>query len=256
MAPPAGELKALSPSIVRAAKVCQEKGLTKYRWSCRSFPELNPRFDNHLLAQTSRPAPERWLQPENMVGSKAWYKTTGKNQQGRKWLEQYGEFAGHLSDSWNLHPTLPCRDAWITGSDMGGIHGTPSQQDPPLLGHQPKGYSRWVQGNGERWTPDMPKVPRIVPAREFNRKAQAGLIAISQGKDPKAARKTIDAKMSATLRKSKRSASPAQSYKSMNSSGALSGTQSMPTLALGPYPPSPAYVRAFMRQIDLEKPDM
>lgn len=183
--------RALSPSIVRAAKICKDKNLTKYKWKCREFPELHPKFDGHILAQTSRIGRERWLQPECVTGTKAWMATTGKHQQGRKWLEQYQEFAGHLSDSWNLHPTLPVRDAWVQGSDQGCVHGTPTQLDPPLLGYQPKGYAKWVDV-GERWTPQKKGVPRVVPAREFNRKAQAGLIAISQGKSPKATKKRLD----------------------------------------------------------------
>jgi len=267
--------QSLSPSIVRAKQVCKEKGLTKYRWSCKEFPEINPKFDGHLLSQTSRPGRERWLCPENVVGTKSWMGKTGKNQQGRKWLAQYQEFTGHLSDSWNLHPNtnLPCRDAFITGSDQGAVHGTPTQLDPPLLGHQPKGYAQWVQGGGERWTPAKKGVPRIVPPREFHRTSHAGLTAISQGKDAKAARTNardydsrhsgVRQKLDATQRKSLASTgsgrlegSAGASPKSMVSSRTLSHSQSMPTLALGPYPPSPAYVRHFMKQIDLEKPDM
>jgi len=257
--------RSLSPSIVRAAKVCQEKGLTKYRWSCSKFPEIHSKFDDHLLSQTCRPGRERWLCPENVVGTKAWMNKTGKHQQGRKWLAQYQEFTGHLSDSWNLHPNtnLPCRDAFITGSDQGAVHGTPTQLDPPLLGHQPKGYAQWIQGGGERWTPAKKKVPRVVPPREFHRTSQAGLLAISQGKDAKEARNSVRQKLDATRRKSMASTvagrlegSGGASPKSMVSTGTLSHSQSMPTLALGPYPPSPAYVRHFMKQIDLEKPDM
>lgn len=254
--------RALSPSIVKAARVCQEKGLTKYRWSCKSFPELHPRFDGHLLAQTSRPGRERWLQPEENVGSKAWFNKTGKHHQGRKWLSQYQEFTGHLSDSWNLHPTLPVRDAWIQGSPLGCIHGNPTQLDPPLLGHQPKGYARWV-AVGERWTPNKHNVPRVVSAKEFNKTSQAGLLAFSQGKDAKAARKSAKEKHDATLLP-KRGGSPKGLGSTLNSTGAasatsgtgLSGSQSLPTLARGPFPPSPAYVRSFMRQIDLEQPDV
>jgi len=269
--------RALSPSIVRAARVCQEKGLTKYRWSCSKFPEINPKFDDHLLAQTSRPGRERWLCPENVVGTKAWMSKTGKHQQGRKWLAQYQEFTGHLSDSWNMHPNtnLPCRDAFITGSAQGAISGTPSQLDPPLLGYQPKGYAQWVQGGGERWTPAKKNVPRVVGPREFNRTSQASLLATSQGKNAKEARKSVRAKLDATQPKSLAStmnrsrastmdrtggfegSGALSSPKSMASTGTFnSGSQSMPTLALGPYPPTPAYVRHFMKQIDLEKPDI
>lgn len=250
--------RALTPSIVRAQRVCQEKGLTKYRWSCSKFPEINPKFDGHLLAQTSRPGRERWLNPENQVGTKAWFNKTGKYQQGRKWLSQYQEFAGHLSDSWNLHPTLPVRDAWIQGADQGCVHGTPTQLDPPLLGYQPKGYAQWVEGKGERWTPTKKGVPRIVGPKEFYRTSQAGLVAISQGKDAKEARKSARAKLDATMPKRvfDNSRNSPSSPKSMASTGTLSQSQSMPTLALGPYPPSPAYVRHFMKQIDLEKPDI
>lgn len=237
--------------------MCQEKGLTKYRWSASKFPELNPRLEGHLLAQTSRPGRERWLHPENVVGTKPWFNKTGKHQQGRKYLSQYQEFTGHLSDSWNLHPTLPVRDAFITGSVQGGVHGTPTQLDPPLLGYQPKGYAQWVQGGGERWTPAKKGVPRIVGPREFHRTSQAGLVAIAQGKNPKEARKSARAKLDATMPKfaSTEGSGPA-SPKSMASTGGLSHSHSMPTLALGPYPPSPAYVRHFMKQIDLEKPDI
>lgn len=250
---------ALSPSIVRAQRVCQEKGLTKYRWSCSKHPDLDPRLEGHLLAQTSRPGRERWLNPENVVGSKAWWEGPGKKQQGRKWLSQYQEFTGHLDKSWNLHPTQPVRDAWILGSSQGCISGNPSQVDPPLLGHQPKGYSTWMTGGGERWTPQKKGVPRVVGPREFNLKSQAGLLAISQGKSPKEARKGIDAmlgRLDVTQRKSagQQPDSP-KSAKSLGSSGVHSHAQSLPTLAFGSFPPSAAYVRSFMRQIDLEQPD-
>lgn len=273
--------RALSPSIVRAAKVCQEKGLTKYRWSCKQFPEIHGRYDNHLLAQSSRPGRERWLNPENAVGSKAWMAKTGKHQQGRKWLEQYQEFAGHLSDSWNLHPTLPVRDAWIQGSPQGCIDGNPTAMDPPMLGHQPKGYATWIQGGGERWTPDMQKVPRVVGPREFYHTSRAGLTAISQGKDEagakearKGAKVKLDRKLdrtnprrasesgtptknlTATLNSALGSTGGSGTMMSRQTSGSGSQTQSLPTLALGPYPPSPAYVRNFMKHIDLQKPDM
>jgi len=242
--------RALSPSIVRAAKICKDKNLTKYKWKCKEFPELHPKFDGHILAQTSRIGRERWLQPENQIGTKAWMATTGKHQQGRKWLEQYQEFAGHLSDSWNLHPTLPVRDAWVQGSDQGCVHGTPTQLDPPLLGYQPKGNARWIATNqSERWTPNKKGVPRVVPAREFNRKAQAGLIAISQGKSPKAARKRLDVTQKAESAGTQSgAATPTGTKKSFS--------KSLPVLSMGPFPPSAAYVRSFMRQIDLEEPDV
>jgi len=299
---------ALSPSIVRARKVCQEKGLTKYRWSAKSFPELHPKLDGHLLAQTSRCGRERFLQPEEAVGSKAWFAKTGKKQIGRKWLETYQEFTGHMSDSWNLHPLsqrVPVRDSFIHGSPQGCIFGEATQLDPPLLGHQPKGYATWVQGGGQRWTPDKHNVPRVVPAREFNAIKTASLKAISEGKDPAKARKSATEKLLRTNPRSRAdSLAYSQSKKTLNDAtlklgmssatrlpdshmsstmgstgGAtlkgsmragkfgpndedfhpdetqLSMSRSMPTLAKGPYPPSPAYVRSFMRQIDLEKPD-
>merc|ERR1712185_567868 len=133
------------------------------------------------------------------------------------------------------------RDAWIQGSPQGCVHGTPTQLDAPLLGHQPKGGARWVEVGGQRWTPQKKGVPRVVPASEFNRKSHAGLLAISQGKNPQAARKSIDAKLNATQRK--RLDSPSPSHKSLESSGAMS--QSMPTLAHGRFPPTPAYIRHF-----------
>lgn len=234
--------RALSPSIVRAAKICKDNNLTKYKWKCKEFPELHPKYEGHLLAQTSRPGRERWLQPETVVGTKAWMEKTGKHQQGRKWLEQYQEFAGHLSDSWNLHPSLPVRDAWVLGSDQGNCHGEPSQLDPPLLGYQPKGYAKWVNV-GERWTPQKKGVPRVVPAREFNRKAQAGLLAISQGKSPKSRKKLLDVTQKP------------ESETLSNTNKMRNLSKSLPTLSMGPFPPSAAYVRSFMRQIDLEEPD-
>lgn len=252
--------KALSPSIVRAQRVCEEKGLKKYRWSCPNFPELHPKLEGHLLGQSSRLGRERWLQPENVTGTQLWQKTKGKHQQGRKWLEQYQEFTGHMSDSWNLHPTLPVRDAFITGSPN-AVHGPPSQLDPPLLGHQPPGYARWVNV-GERWTPQKKGVPRVVPPREFNKTAQAGLLALSKGKDPKEARKRAQDKLAAksnapssnaaTQPKAKTGRRPSTTPSKDGSSSVFS--QSSPNLVIGPYPPTPAYVRSFMRQQDFELP--
>jgi hypothetical protein len=219
------------------------------------------------------------MQPETVVGTSAWFNKTGKHEQGRKWLSQYQEFCGHMSDSWNLHPTQPVRDAWILGTDQGCVHGNPTSLDPPLLGHQPKGYAKWVQGNGERWTPNKHNAPRVIGPREFNLTAQAGLMAMSQGKDAKAARKSAKDKLDATMRKTSSGTSSKSLNSTFNSTGGLGSTQasnltlrgaspsnaslrdrgnnsqSLPSLALGPYPPSPAYVRSFMRQIDLEQPD-
>lgn len=234
--------RALSPSIVRAAKVCQEKGLTKYRWRCSDHSELDPRFENHTLAQTSRPGRERWLEPENVKNTKAWFNKTGKYQQGRKWMEQYQEFTGHMSDSWNLHPSgHPVRDAWVHGSPMGAVLGNPSQMDPPLLGHQPKGYAKWVTV-GERWTPNKKGVPRVVSAKEFNRKNDKLLLSMSKGEH-----------LQFPEPKKKKELDTTKKKKTMVVQG---GARSLPALALGSFPPTPAYVRHFMKQIDLEKPDV
>jgi len=257
----------LSPSIERARKKCQEKGLKKYRWKCNSFPELKPELEDHLLARTSRPGPgkepvARWLMPESVVGSKAWFNAVGPSgHHGRKWLEQYNELNGHLDKSWNMHPTLPCRDAWVLGSDVGCIHGNPTSLDPPLLGYQPKGYAQWVTV-GERWTPAKKGVPRVVPAREFNEKSEAAMLAISQGRDPKAAAKNGTRRAasqtlsrSSTLRSRMSGISRGeQSPKSTRSQG--SSVASSPNLpVLGPFPPTPAYVRHFMSHHDLEQSD-
>lgn len=250
----------LSPSIERARKTCQEKGLKKYRWKCESFPELQPELENHLLAQPSRPGREGWLMPENVVNSKAWFEAVGPSgHHGRKWLSQYNEFTGHLDKSWNLHPTLPCRDAWVLGSDVGCIHGNPSSLDPPLLGWQPKGYAPWVTV-GERWTPAKKGVPRVVPAKEFNQTSSAALLAISQGKDPRSAAKSRTRRATSqtlsrgsTLRSRMSGMSAGeQSPKSARSRG--SSVASSPSLpVLGPFPPTPAYVRHFMSHHDFDQ---
>jgi|Transcript_2409 hypothetical protein len=256
----------LSPSIERARQKCQEKGLKKYKWKCNSFPDLQPELEDHLLAATSRPGREGWLMPENVVGSKAWFNAVGPSgHHGRKWLQQYNEFNGHMDKSWNLHPTRPCRDAWVLGSDVGCVHGNPSMLDPPLLGYQPKGYAPWVTV-GERWTPAKKGVPRVVPAREFNEKSNAAMVAISQGKDPKTATKNLSRRSASetsgrksTLqsRISRLSGSGSRgegSPKSQRSQG--SSVASSPNLpVLGPFPPTPAYVRHYMshRGLDLSE---
>jgi len=226
-----------------------DKKLSKYRWKCKTFPELLPELEHHLLAHTSRCGQERWLKPDLVKGSKAYYDKVGPDQ-WRKEIKKYKELTGED------------RDAWIQGTDMGCIHGNPSQLDPPLLGYQPKGYAKWV-AVGERWTPQKKGVPRVVGPREFHQRSQEALVAISKGQTLKPFSKTQKlprAPGSPGMGSPGRDKSPnaqkspsvasARSKKSLGGSSAMS--QSLPSFALGPYPPSPAYVRNFMRHLDNE----
>lgn len=206
------------------------------------------------------------------MGTKAWHETTGKHMKGRKWLARHTEFCGHMADSWNLHPTGCVRDAWILGADHGCIRGNPSSLHPPVLGYQPEGGAKWISV-GEQWTTKKKGVPRIVGPKEFYHTAQASLSTIAQGGDMKAAqdaRKTVRAKFQSfekTQRKRDPAASGGAGTKSPDSgartpksqrsgnSGGYGHSQSLPTLAYGSFPPTPAYVRHFMKKIDLEQPD-
>jgi len=240
-----------------------DKKLTKYRWKCASFPEILPELESHLLAHTSRCGQEKWLKPELVKGTKAYYDKVGPDL-WRKDLKMYSE----VTPPDKVTPFD--RDSWIWGTEMGAVHGNPSHLDPPLLGYQPKGYAKWVTV-GERWTPQKKGVPRVVGPREFHQRSNEALVAMSKGekpppfvyKEPKWAKTQKlprrpgspdspggrDKSPSGTL-KSPSMAGSARSKKSLGGSSAMS--QSLPSFALGPYPPSPAYVRNFMRHLDNE----
>mmetsp|Transcript_128844 Transcript_128844/g.223447 ORF Transcript_128844/g.223447 Transcript_128844/m.223447 type:complete len:266 (-) Transcript_128844:58-855(-) len=211
--------------------------LVTYTWRCHSFPELLPELETHTLAKPSRMVREKWLMPEHVVGTKAFFESVGPaGNHGRKSLER--------------HQELNERHSWLLESS-GAIHGNPSAQAPPDFGWQPRGKGRWLAASaGERWTPSKDWRTDGDPKAEHH-----GLLG-GKGFGPKTSpgRRRLGSTLGSTTSGNlpqgfnrKRRGSHARAKDDVITPGSM--TKSLPDIGVhGPFPASPAYVRDCMRR--------
>mmetsp|Transcript_39829 Transcript_39829/g.71618 ORF Transcript_39829/g.71618 Transcript_39829/m.71618 type:complete len:229 (+) Transcript_39829:63-749(+) len=191
-------------------------------WKCRTFPSLHPNLEGHLYGQTSRMGHARWLNAQIVVGTKSWYEANK------------GSFRRHAQD--------PGRSTWVPHA-KGAVHGNPSKIEPPVMGYQPPGGARWSplrHPNGKR----KKKIDdgSALQASLFMSTTRTG------GENSKYLGDSY-AQLNRSFSDTKKIGSHSRSLLD------LSRADSLPSITANsdfPYPPSPAYVRDYMRRASQE----
>jgi len=107
-------------------------------WKCISHPERSSKLENHLYAQPSRLGRERWLEPESVVGTRAWVTANG--------------------GSWKRNALDAQRNGWVEHAP-GAVKGEPSKVHPPVFGKHSDDGPKWVSV-GARWVPPKGSLAR------------------------------------------------------------------------------------------------
>lgn len=192
-------------------------------WKCTSYPELNSGLYQHRLSEPSYVGTPQWQSTYPVVGTNDWY------------AANKGSIRRHARD--------PGRADWIWHSDMGSIQGQPSALDPPVFGWQPK-------------------VPKYLQGVDWKTADPGGTLGQTKmrttGSSFASSRTSKSSKQGKSPKRNKRAGSPT----STTTSGSLAQTGeqtlkygvSLPDLLNGDlrYPPSPAFVRNFLRTCDFK----
>eukprot|EP00929_Paragymnodinium_shiwhaense_P114983 TRINITY_DN83554_c0_g1_i1.p1 TRINITY_DN83554_c0_g1~~TRINITY_DN83554_c0_g1_i1.p1 ORF type:complete len:225 (+),score=36.29 TRINITY_DN83554_c0_g1_i1:143-817(+) len=189
-------------------------------WKCSSFPELNPRLYGHRLGESSCVGTAKWQQPHPVVYTNDWFAAS--------------------KGSIRLHARDPGRADWVWHSDMGTVHGSPSQLDPPVFGWQPK-VPKYLQGV------DLNDPAASMRGTRSRLNSTATSLASSRTTNSKKSKSP--SRRSANLKRAASTGTLAQS-----ASQTLKFGVTMPDLLNGElrYPPSPAFVRNFLRTCDFK----
>jgi len=192
-------------------------------WKCKSFPELHPTLYGHLLGQSSCLGTAKWQRPDPVVGTKNWH--TGMKGSIKRGTRGAG------------------RDKWITDSDMGAIHGEPSQLPPPVFGHQPY-VPKAFRGHEEIMGYPSPPGKRSSKAGSLSSSKNSSRASSGSGTPANAGSR----KAANRNRIQSTSSTGSSIMDRQQSSRRLAQNQSLPDILNGdlPYPPTPAFLRNFL----------
>lgn len=199
-------------------------------WKCKSFPELHPTLYGHLLGQSSCLGTAKWQRPDPVVGTKDWH--TGMKGSIKRGTRGAG------------------RDKWITDSDMGAIHGEPSQLPPPVFGHQPY-VPKAFRGHEEIMGYPSPSGTRSSKAGSLSSSMNSSRASSVRGGGGTLRKGAAGSRRGAANGRSRTQSASSTGSSTMDrqqSSRRLAQNQSLPDILNGdlPYPPTPAFLRNFL----------